>query len=62
MVARDDLLRLTGESQEGARLALREWAAEVVENAGSDREAETASDLVVDDRAGRSGERSDASS
>lgn len=59
MVARDDVLRLTGGSQQVTRPSLREWAATVRESAEGDR-AMTASDLVADDRADRSGERSDA--
>jgi hypothetical protein len=60
MVARDDVLRLTGGSREDTGLTLREWAATVRESAEADRPAMTASDLVADDRSDRSGERSDA--
>lgn len=61
LVARDDVLRLSGKAADNAHeLTLREWATEARRSQKAARGgAKTASDLVIADREARSGARSE---
>lgn len=54
VVARDDVLRMTGVKPAPSDVSLAQWAAELRQDNERSGRASTASDLVLADRAGRS--------